>query len=1252
MKLSQGKIRDFVEPQAYDEVQDLASDPARALAAYRFTDATSDLLARWLDALADLQRGHGAARALAGLRGVGKSHTLAAFAALVSDADLRATLADAHVATSARRLASKRYTVVRAERGTRATLGEELAVAFVKAFGGHPSEWTGDAARSLARAVERARGATLVLVVDTAYGRSSRVSRDDGPALGAIASAARDLDAFVTLALDDDIAGAEGANVALSHTFQIDYLEPEHLYQIANSYLLKKIAGAGDRLHEIYLALRHTVPHFNWSEPRFAALYPVHPLVAEVAASVRLYAQTFAFLPFAAVASARALSRPALSLVLLDEVFDHTEKDLRAAKELREAFAAYDELAAKAVAQFPALQRLQVRLVLKNLFVLSLDGRGATARDLVAALLLQEEVPPQSAVERVEEILRRLAEAAPSGSLVKANDAEETCYRFVVGAHGGFDAALAKAVKLPLADPRAITQLLDALAFSRFDDYRLAAEVARDAAHAQTQNGANSQAQTGADSQAQDGSDFADINFGIVWRGSSRAGRIAHVAGDECAARSHVGGAREWELFVLEPGADGTGLAQKILAAREDEKKALEASNALEARNAVAASTVAPVALVWQPAEMTAEEYSLLRRLHALRSEPTLASFGEAARVATNTLAARAERIWSRLYMDEGVLIIGGARFRFTAEARAATTLAGVLSQVLAQPFAEAYPQHPQLDSLLCEQDVARLVGEFFSGANTSEASLQQLAERFAHPLGLAVLHGNSYAPAGCDEALRAPWVASVVALVEAAGNQTVPTDEVRRALARAPYGLQGEAQHLVVAALVASGRVELVTQSGGVISRRTLGRAINWDEIAGICRASGVHLGAEELTGWARRLTAREDLPSITDAEGRTQVRAALSDWLAAWHASTVLADFDKLPDAGLTTHAGKIAASVRRTFGAAADALESALGGDSPLEDILQRVADNFGSSFDEYAGAACQLELLKAYVAGVARRETVRDYLVLAEPTGVEEIESARRELLALAEDPHTLFDDALRARFDLLWRAFRARYTAHYTAAHERAVGARQDDRDALDALTRSTSWREFESLAALPFVDAQLWREASRLLLRARGSRCKLPVEELLAASPRCACRFRLAETEGHADALARLEDLTDHGRALYRRALSHFHAHLAPALEDLAATETREEVGARARTLANSFARGENPPHLAGADVTLILRALESKPAPPPLVRLAPPAVSGLLTRDELVARVHQWLEELPAAHALVEIVNENNLNAAAETRT
>ena len=69
---------------------------------------------------------------MAGSRGVGKSHALAVFGALTGTTELRSTIEDAHVATSARRLMHHRYMIVRVERGTRPTFIEELAAAFTE----------------------------------------------------------------------------------------------------------------------------------------------------------------------------------------------------------------------------------------------------------------------------------------------------------------------------------------------------------------------------------------------------------------------------------------------------------------------------------------------------------------------------------------------------------------------------------------------------------------------------------------------------------------------------------------------------------------------------------------------------------------------------------------------------------------------------------------------------------------------------------------------------------------------------------------------------------------------------------------------------------------------------------------------------------------------------------------------------------------------------------------------------------------
>jgi hypothetical protein len=1205
MRRAQDKIKDFIEPQAFEEVQNYAADPARALAAYHFTDATSDLIARWLDALADLPRQRGAARALAGLRGVGKSHTLAAFGALVALPDLRSTVKDAHVATSARRLLNRRYIVARVERGTRPSLIDELREAFVASFGGSEAEWMHEPAAMLAIAASRASDAPLVVIIDTSFGRQMRVQRDDGPVLSALAEATEQVNAFIALALDDDIESADGANVALAGSFHIDYLDPEHLYRVADLHLFQKDAHGRAALHDIYAFLRNSVSGFNWSEPRFSAIYPVHPLVADVAPAVRLYAPSFAFLPFAAASVSRATNRPALSLIGLDEVFDRAEYELRKTEELREAFSVYDSLATNALAQIPIMQRLQAKLVLKGLFILSLDGRGATARELGAALLLYDEKSPEASTERVREMLKRFALAAPADALGQSEDVGEIRYRFNISASAGFDGALASAAKS--VDDEATNDLLRVVARTRFEDWPFT----------ETEGGARPR---------------EDAELLLMWRGMARRGRLVWQALEEgyaplsSRARSKKGvGASDWEIVMLAPRI-------------ADEKLAEHDASHDDAEGAA----WSPFA-VWSPAALTAEETESLRRLVALRTDNALISeFGETARAAERTHTALVARIWTRVYMDDGLLMTGEVRHPFTDEGRAAQTLAEMLGRLLAPMFAGRFPQHPVFTEPLGETEVARLVSGLFGGANQGSASVQELARLFASPLGLVSLRGEVYALEAGDQVLKQGWVRDVLALTDEADGEVVPLEEIYDKLRSEPYGLMSEAQHLILAALVAQRRIELVTESGDRIGRRTLDLKLRWDEITGIARAATLLHGAEELTEWARLLTHQPELSSIADPAAREGVRASLAEWLEAWRSTYLLENFDSLPDTGLTTRTWKLAASVRKSFGAAADAVEAALADIISLEEGLQRVADAFGDSSEQFERNTEQLTQLSNFIAGLASRERVRQYLAMAEPTTVDEIESARRELSAMLEDMQSLFDRESNRRFDILWREFHARYGEHYATMHAETVGA-NSNRRAIDELTRGLEWREFEALSNLSIINRTHWEQAAALLSEARQASCDLNVRQLLTERPACVCAFRLSRAGSLTALPQELTEMLEHGRHAYRRTLSLLSTPLAIALDAIARKGEETELASRARHLSGAFARGTEHERFTRADVQLIEQALQRMATPPPVRVRVPVDEYGLLTRDELRARLNQWLDELPDQPALVEVVSESD---------
>lgn len=1210
MKRTQEKIKDIVEPQDFDEVGNVAADPARSLAAYRFTDATSDLLARWLDALADLPRGRGTARALAGARGVGKSHTLAVFGALAGQESLRQKVEDAHVATSARRLSGRRHTVVRVERGTRETLAEEMANAFSKAFGGSEVQWATSPSEMLAVAASRSLDATLVLVIDTGFERPVRVRRDDGPQLGEIARAAQGANAFVALALDDDISGADGPNVAIASTYQIDYLDHEHLFRIADTYILRKSDQGRAALHEIYTHLRAGVPDFNWSEPRFAALYPVHPLVADVSAAVRLYAPAFAFLPFASEAARRATSRPALSLVLLDEVFDRAERDLRKSAELKEAFEVFDDLSTRGVAQFPVMQRLEAKLVLKSLFILSLDGGGATAAGLCAALLVADEASRRNAVERVHDVLARFVETAPADALrLSTEPGGETRYCLQISAADKFKRALDRAVeRLPPDDAAALEQLR-AVARARFDDWPFA--------------------------EVSEGGGGAAVNFSLAWRGSERRGRLGWQGPYEGQANEVAGQAREvageyeLEVLVVAPvrGADAA-------AAAGGTHEGLEVGVG-------GAGGGAPLSVVWRAANLSEEELLTLRRLLALRTDGAVAAdFGEAVRAASSITTAQAERIWARVYMNDGALHINGKRHAFTGRALAARSLADALAETFAPHFEELYPQHPQFAETLREADVERLTTHLFAGGGKPDEETQRLARTFAVPLALVEARGEQFVLAAADETQDAAWTKEALSLLGTPDAPTsAPLDAVRGALARAPFGLRPEAQNLLLAALIAQRRVDLLTASGERVSRRSLDQSISWESVTGVVRAPVSRMSAEELTAWARLLTSCPTLTPANTAGARAGVLKALAEWLEGWRELRLGEKFNALPDSALTTRAWKMNARVQKCFGRAAEAVKAVLAGGVTLEEGLERVSDAFDGSADAFAQVARQLDSLTLLVENAERRGRARAYLLTAEPTGVGEIETARRELLSIARDRESLFDAEQCERFNRLWPEFRARYTEHYVGVHDATVGASPARRE-LDAFLAGDRWREFEMLSRLRVVNRQHWDAAQSLLRRAETPRCDLPVRQLLSVQPSCACAFRLSRADGLARLPRELEELIELGLAAYGRTLALLGNPLRHALEALAARDDeKREVATRARILAHAFGQGTLPHRFSRMDVQLIERAASEMDSAPP-VRVHPPTDGcGLLTRDELSARLTQWLDDLPADAALVELV-------------
>jgi hypothetical protein len=424
------KVRDIVEVRPFKNLRDLDADPALTLASYRFTDFTSALMVKWIKALAS-SREQGSAMALAGWRGVGKSHFLAVIAAMAAQPELSGSVTDAHVRSSAEKLKSSRNSVVMVRRGTGDSLLSELRTAFFRSLDLKTEHDEASPVALFRSARDKAGDRGLVVLIDTADGREGRVSREDGKLLGEFALAAKELGVFIGVVLDDDISNADGANVAISSAFSIDYLEQEHIYRIIDAEIFPKNPRMRGVLRKLYESFRSDNAAFRWSEERFSALYPMHPAIAEIAPAVRLHLQNFALLGFASDAGIRVQGRPANSLIGLDELFDVVENQLRNVPDLAPVFEAVRTLEANVISRSEVKIRLSAKLALRALLLLSLDGRGATADELSASLLLPE-LDTGSALH-IDRLLADFAEAVPQAFVVQEKGG---VLRYVLGAGG------------------------------------------------------------------------------------------------------------------------------------------------------------------------------------------------------------------------------------------------------------------------------------------------------------------------------------------------------------------------------------------------------------------------------------------------------------------------------------------------------------------------------------------------------------------------------------------------------------------------------------------------------------------------------------------------------------------------------------------------------------------------------------------------------------------------------------------------
>lgn len=1141
MKRIQEKVKDLVEVRAYKNLHDFYSDPSQTLANYHFTDITADMMSKWLDTVSEVSEQNGAAKALAGYRGVGKSHFLATLGAIIANPELRSRVTQSLVAAGAQRLKRRRYPVAYVRRGTFPTLLEELKEGISKALE-FDKESLGDSLAELLNfAVRQAGESSFVLIIDTAFEREARVARDDGAMLGEIAEIAKNLNMFVAVALDDDIAGADGVNAAITATYTIDYLDQEHLYSIVDAHVFPKHRQTQHLLHEIYTYFRQVLPHFRWSEQRFSSLYPLHPVILENAPFVRLYAPEFALLGFASEAGAKILGRPAYSLVALDEVFDSTENALRKVEELKETFQIYDQVNSQVVGQIPVMQRLQAKLILKALMLLSLNGEGTTAGDIAAAILIYDETDPAKSIEEVENLLDTFAASIPEGITRKTEDGRENHYFLRVGSKDNLNNALTE--KIETVSSEVIPAILRRMARERFSDWTLSAD-------------------------GETSSDWMDCQ--INWRGGLRRGRITW----------------NWEN---KPGESSQmPVNAEIL---DWELKIVNSQNINKTNSESEIPTV-----FWKTAPLRKDEEETILRFHVLLTDESLrAEYGDQIRAAGHAHTLAVEKIWTRIFINEGKFSIDEVDAGFSEEAKSANTLSQMFSLMLEPLFEKRFPQHPVFTQPLGMAEVTSLINDLFSGARSNLANVQELAEKFAYPLGLVKNHNDVLILESEEKLVQLPLAQEVLSLVKQT-NETVSLKTIYRHLKQPPFGLVREAQHLVLTALVAQRQIEFVTSKGDRINRRSLDLKIIWDDIEGVAKPSSKVYSNKRLTEWANILTGADQFRAIDTPEERASVQTALETWLDDWKSARMLERFDELPDEILNTRMWRISVNAAKTFGTVAETVKAVSDGFITLDEALHRVADAFSDSENEFLERTNDLVILEDFINGVQKREKIWSYLAVSEPTQDESIETYREKLLQLLDETYHNPSDALNKEMENLWQMFHDRFAEHFAVKHDTVMKSHHLQ-EQFDEILRSDDWWEFENLSHFPIFPQRFWDEAEKNCRNLRELDCRFDVRAILKTHPFCACSFNLTQIGEWEKLPANLRETIVRGRASYRRTLSTVRDSLIPVFDRLA--KTKNEFAEPAQTLGNYLREGKVIPTLSNDELFVLQKALKAIPQIP-----------------------------------------------------
>lgn len=1104
MKRFSEKVKDIVEVRSYKVLEDLLSEPGETISKYHFSDATADLMVQWLDEIGNTSPGR-KGKAIAGFRGVGKSHFLATLSVIASHPEVRSLISEPYVSNASQRLLRRHYPVVNVRRGTCSTLEEEVSQAAAKAFDLPESDFKGSIEGTLETVRTLARDLRALVLIDTASDRSAPVERNDGEVLARISALCSEKGIFLGIALDDDIADAEGANLAVSQAFAIDYLDPEHLHKVVNSLIFPKRTRMQPILSGVFSYFRDLVPNFRWSEQRFSSLYPLHPATLDLAPFIRAYVPNFALLVFASEAGELIKGRPADSLIGFEEIFDNIETELRNVSELDQALEAYDQLVSKTIADLPVTERHQAKLILKTLFILSLNGKGSSADDIAHGMLLIDGSELNSARIRIESTLHAFSQELPKSVVVNVNGGVPE-YSFKFGSNK-------PAVELAaLASTLTENEIHDAYLRAVGGRFPEVADAIQNIACG-----------------------LEPMELVANWRGTLRSGKVriddgSTESGDNVSPADVF---HDWELRLRFRNAD------QIVALNGGHKTLVD----------------------WYPAPLTDDERALLAASNIIKSHAEFrAKYSDQLSAMIQTHARLVDKLIERTMIGDARLVIDGFDYNFSDAAREASSLGGMMSIMLEPLFETLYFEHPYFSEPLTDEVVDRFVSEVCGSSASEPLATARLAQAFGSPLGLVSDEPGNTLLRSRDALCEIEYVNIVSRILEDSGRTPTPIARAFVELSAPPYGLSRQAVRLILASMSATGLLEFVTAGNERFGGRSLDLKLDWNSIAAITSPSLIKAPTERLVRWAGIIADDESIKSLESPDDRSKILEALVEISAHWEKRNPMDEISDIPVIEFSTQVGRNVNQISENYAQLVATIDETLVGGIELASCIERISDKFFDRPAAFRSIKDSVAGLDSFANAFTLREKIRRYLAGCGWIEDEELLTAQKALVGTIDrTEYDLSADATR-EMGYAWEKFLRLYTDLYVSAHEQAQAVGEPTAW-FESATGRERWRRFKSVFACRAVRTRFGKQFRDLSRRLKSFRCTDDPTENLRTSPTCSCSLDLATMNSREAASTEANRMIDEALWYFERLVTECVDEVRTAIKDRSTLISNAEEG-------------------------------------------------------------------------------------------